>query len=451
MRMSRLALVATAVGIVLVAGCAPALAPPPVVTTLRYPDFVFPSTPSSLSRGDLSMLQHRGWQFLQAGDVRDARREFNAALKLNPGFYPAEAGLAYAGLADRDYGDAVTRFDRVLRRAAGYVPALVGRGDALVGADRMDDAIRSFPEALAAEPSLADVRRRLEVLAFRNQQEALKASRQAAESGRFDEAAAGYERAIAGSPDSALLYRELATIERKEGKADQALEHFRKAIALDPSDARALVQFGELLEERGDFAGAVDAYGKADTLEPGEDTRAHLAGARSRADLAHLPEEYKALANAPQVTRGELAALVGVRLRALLEASARHEGVVVTDARNHWAAPWIMAAVRAGVMEPYPNHAFAPRSVVRRLDLAEVASRVLGLIAVRRPTLAWQWQSVRPRIADLPPGHLGYPAVAMVVGADVMSLLEGAAFKPTRLVAGSEAADVVTRLEVLAR
>jgi hypothetical protein len=110
-----------------------------------------------------------------------------------------------------------------------------------------------------------------------------------------------------------------------------------------------------------------------------------------------------------------------------------------------------MAVVRAGVMEPYPNHAFAPRGIVRRLDLAQVASRVLGLIAGRRPTLARQWQSARPRIADLPPGHLGYPAAAMVVGADVMSLLDGATFKPTRLVAGSEATDVVTRLEVLAR
>jgi len=38
----------------------------------------------------LSLRQQRGWQFLQAGDVRGARREFNAALKVNPAFYPAD-------------------------------------------------------------------------------------------------------------------------------------------------------------------------------------------------------------------------------------------------------------------------------------------------------------------------------------------------------------------------
>ena len=107
---------------------------------------------------------------------------------------------------------------------------------------------------------------------------------------------------------------------------------------------------------------------------------------RSRADLAKLPEEYKAIGNAAQVTRGELAALVGVRLASLLQAAARQEAVVLTDVRSHWAAPWIMASVRAGVMQAYPNHTFGPRGVVKRLDLAEVASRVLGLIEARRPT-----------------------------------------------------------------
>ena len=167
--------------------------------------------------------------------------------------------------------------------------------------------------------------------------------------------------------------------------------------------------------------------------------------------MAGLPEEYRAIGSAAQVTRGDLAALIGVRLNALLKSASREEAVVVTDARSHWASPWIMAVVRAGVMEPYPNHAFAPRGVVRRLDLAQAASRVLGLIAQRRPAQARAWQAARPRFADLPVDYLGYPAVAMVVGAGVMPLADGAAFGPTRIVTGSEAIDVVTRLEVLAR
>ncbi len=435
----------------LAAACAPALAPAPVVTAPKYPDFVFPAAPAGVASGDLSLRQQRGWQFLQAGDVRGARREFGAALKTSPGFFPADAGLAYASLADRDYADAISRFDRVLLQAHSYVPALVGKGDALAGAGRVDAAVKSYREALAADPSLADVGRRLEVLAFRSQQAALSAARQAADAGRYDEAAAVYERAIAASPDSGLLYRELAAVEQKQGQSAKALEDLRKAVSLDSSDARSLVLTGEILEERGDFAGAADAYSKALAIEPAEETRARLTRARGRADLAKLPAEYQNIGNSEQITRGELAALVGVRLSALLQSSSRQDAVVVTDVRSHWAAPWIMATVRAGVMEPYPNHTFGPRSLVRRLELAEVASRVLALIEVRRPTLGRQWRAARPRIADLPASHLGYPAAAMAVGADVVPLLDGGFFRPTRVVSGSEALDVIHRLEVLAR
>jgi len=85
----------------LVTACAPALAPAPVVTSPKFPDFIFPAAPASLAGSELSLRQQRGWQFLQAGDSRAARREFGAALKANGAFYPAEAGMAYASLADK--------------------------------------------------------------------------------------------------------------------------------------------------------------------------------------------------------------------------------------------------------------------------------------------------------------------------------------------------------------
>lgn len=186
-------ILASAILVAWVASCAPALAPAPVVTTPRHPEFVFPGTPSAvLADRDLVLRQQRGWQFLQAGDTKGARREFGAALKRNAAFYPAEAGLAYASLADEDFADAVVRFDWALKRDPKYIPALVGRGDALVGAGRMEEGATSFQAALAEDSSLADVRRRLDVLALRTQQDTLTRARQAMEAGRFDEAARAY-------------------------------------------------------------------------------------------------------------------------------------------------------------------------------------------------------------------------------------------------------------------
>ena len=48
---------------------------------------------------------------------------------------------------------------------------------------------------------------------------------------------------------------------------------------------------------------------------------------------------------------------------ALKAAREERPDVVVTDIRNHWAAPWITMVARAGVIEPFPNHTFQPRAV----------------------------------------------------------------------------------------
>ena len=47
-----------------------------------------------------------------------------------------------------------------------------------------------------------------------------------------------------------------------------------------------------------------------------------------------------------------------------------------------------MAVAHAGVMEPFANHAFQPRPLVRRVDLAQVVSRLLAQVAAQNPTPA---------------------------------------------------------------
>jgi tetratricopeptide (TPR) repeat protein len=445
-----IALVAVTIAVAIV-GCAPRMAPPPSGGALRYPDFMFPAAPAALLGAGQATRMQRGWQALQAGDAAGARREFSEALRANPMFYPADVGLGYASLAERKLAEAVDSFTRALTRDSRYVPALVGRGDALAGEGRLDDAIRDLEAAVAAQAALTDVRGRLDVLVFRHQQETLQTARTAAGAGRLDEAAADYQRAIERSPDSALLYKELAGVERRQGKTDQAAEHLRKAVSLDPSDARAFAQLGEVLEARGEFGAAADAYGRAVSLEPGEEMSARVAAARALASVSRLPPQFQAIAKAPEITRGDLAALLGARLRALLNSAPRRDAVVVTDVRGQWAASWIAVVMAAGIMEPYPNHTFGPGNRVARLDLARVASRVLNLIGARRPMLAREWQAARPQISDLPSDHLGYAAAALVVAAGVMPLAEGAAFNPKRPVSGVEAIDVVTRLEGLLR
>jgi tetratricopeptide (TPR) repeat protein len=430
--------------------CAPKVIPPPVVTAPKFPDFMVPSIPASFASSAAAASQDRGWRFLQAGDFKNAEREFEAALK-TPGFYPAESGLGYLELARNESKSALSHFDRALEREKSDLAALVGRGRALMALNREADALQAFEAALAVDPSLTDLARQVAVLRFRSQQEGLNQARQAARAGRFQEALAAYDRAIAGSPESAFLYRERGGIEREQGQTERALEDFRKAVALDAGDVRSLIQIGDILESQGDLEGAARTYADAEALDGGDEARAKLETVRARLELARLPEEYRAIEQAPQITRGDLAALIGVRLSALLHFDNERDAVLITDLRDHWAATWIMAAARAGVMEPYANHAFQPQTVVRRVDFAQVVSRLLDRLAALNPGQPGTSQAAGVRFPDVPPGHLAFPAVSAAVASGVMTTGENGAFQPSRIVTGAEAVEAIDRIDAMRR
>jgi len=435
---------------VVASACAPKLVPPPTVTAPAHPDYLYPEMPPSLARPELALRVERGWVFLQAGDPAGAQREFAAALKADPRFHPAQTGTGYARLAAGDPAGAESGFAGALAVAPEYVPALVGHGDALLALGRPDRAAEAYEAALAVRPDLAEVRRRLETISFRSQQAALQAAREAAAAGRDGEAMKAYEQAIASSPESAFLYRELAVVERRRGERTRALDHVRRAVGLDATDRQAWMLLGDMLAEGRQLEEAIAAYEKAAALDPEGDAGERLEAARRDLALSRLPLEYAQIAEEPALTRGQLAALIGVRLAPLVEANQRRPAVVLTDTRGHWAAPWVLRVVRAGIMDAYPNHTFGPMASVRRLEVARVVRRTLDLAALRRPALADRWRTARPAIGDVPFAHLGYPAASVAVASGVMRLQDGN-FGPAQPVSGVEAIAIVDRLEDLVR
>jgi tetratricopeptide (TPR) repeat protein len=433
------------------AACAPKTVdlPDPGAAPL-YPDFIFPLAPADLGTPATHERHTAGWLWLQAGDLKAAERNFAASLQLTPGFYPSEAGLGWVDLARRNHQGAATHFDRAVAANPRYVPALVGRGEALLAMGNRQMALESFEAAVAADADLAPLRSRIEVLRFRGLQEDVAEARRAAEAGRLAEARAAYEQAIAASPQSPFLFRELADVERRAGDLTAALAHAQKAAELEPTEPRNLLVAGQIYEAQGELARAVEAYESALALEPNAAIEARTDGLREKILLAAMPPQFLQIEGSPGVSRAQLAALLGVRLDDLLERAPRGTAALITDTRGSWASPWIHLVTRSGVMEIYPNHTFQPDTAVRRADLAQAASRVLSLIAAERPRLGDSWRTARHKFPDVSPGHLAYPAASLAVEAGVMRPLVDGSFQLARPVTGAEAAAAVRKLEELA-
>ena len=436
-----------ALALAALSACAPVA--PPAIVVPQYPDYLFPSIPVAFVDTSAAARHQDAWRFLQAGDLPNAQRGFVSALDTRPSFYPATAGLGYVGLARGEYREAVAQFDRSLTQAPTYVPALVGRGEALLASNRVDEALETFEAALGADPGLARIRRRVQLLRFDRMQAQVALARAATDAGRYGEARAAYERAIEASPESAFLYLELGRVEWRQGNLQRALEQARKAAVLDRSDAGALTLEGDVWEALGELEVAEQLYVRANTLGPSEEVAARLERLRARIELAGLPAEYQAIPEAPQITRAQLAALLGVHFDGLLRRAQEGRMVIITDTRDHWAYQWVLSVASGSVMPVNVNYAFQPDDPVNRGELGQVVGRVLDLIAVGNPDTGRQGPAAGLTFADIGPGHLSYPAASRAVAAGILPVLDGNTFQPMRAVTGAEAIAAIERLEVL--
>jgi tetratricopeptide (TPR) repeat protein len=429
------------------AACAPKTIPPPAVP--RYPAFLFPPVPQAFENSAAAASHRVAWNALQSGDLKQAERRFGASLKNAPDFYPAEAGLGYVALARKDLETAADRFTRALAGDPAYVPALLGRGEALLEAGKEEEALTSFTAALDADGSLTDLRSRIDVLRLRVVEQRIANARQEAEAGRIDSARERYAQAIQASPESAFLHRELAAVEQRAGRLDEALASAQRAVELDSGDARALVTLADVHEARAETDAAISTLEKASALEPSAELTGRIDRMRERAELAKLPASFHAIGQAATITRGDVAALIGIRLGELVASAGQRAQAVITDTRGHWASAWILGVARAGIMEVYPNHTFQPAAQVRRGDFAETLARAIEVVAARHTDDGRKWREAQPPFQDLGPGHPSYPAAALAVAAGTLAALEGETFQPSRPVTGAEAASAIERLRAL--
>ena len=427
------------------ASCATRL---PVVTAPIYPGYPFPAVPQELAGTPAAAEHERAWAHLQAGDLDEAERAFTAVLQTSPQFHPSAAGLGYVGLARGQAEAAVAHFDQAIARTSDYVPALLGRGEALLVADRVDEAIESFQAALVADPGLTLLRQRVAELRFVGLGDQVERARGASAAGRYAEARTAYERVIAASPESGFLYIELAEVERRQGDTDAALERLNRAVELDSTVVAAWVLMSEIYLARGDLERAEQALRRVDALEPTEDSARRLTDLEARRHEATLPPEYREIATAEAITRGQLAALIGMRFETLLADSSAGPAAIITDARDHWAWERVIAVTEAGIMEIDTNYRFQPERGVTRAELAHIVVRLL-----RRPAGAGAVSPTRARtsFSDLAPDHLDYPAAAEAVASGVLPSLEQNRFQPNRRVSGAEASTALGHVGDLVR
>ncbi len=427
------------------AACAARL---PIVVDPAYPTFLFPSVPEEYEGTRLASFHQEAWTYLQLGDLLGSEARYTALLAESPSFYPGITGLGWVRLGQENYREADEYFTRATEMVPNYVSGLVGRGRAMLGLNRLQDAISSFEAALVVEPGLPGVEREVEGLRFTVVTEQLGVARAAAASGDFDAARTVYEQVIAASPDSAFLHLELARVERGQGNLMEALGHVEQSVRLDSLDTEAFILLGEIHELNADLESALSSYERAVEVEPNDVAIQNVNRVRELILLSGLPRQFGEISSKASATRGDLAVLIGVRFSDFISQSGT-QPVIITDTREHWGSEWIQTVVAVGIMDVDAAYRFDPSGLIRRGELAEVLVNMLDLLEVDSLGLGGFASGVTLNFSDMSEAHLNYPAARRAVEAGLLMEVEDGKFQPSRAVTGLEATEVIGRLSDL--
>jgi Flp pilus assembly protein TadD len=180
---------------------------------------------------------HLGHAYASAGRDADARREFETALRLNPGSPEALHNLGALLARHDEHEQAIAAF----RRAAELAPALPhvhgNLGLALLHAGHPEEAVAYLDRAIEREPTDAELHRRLGVAL--------------ALTGRAARAVEALETSVRLDPGDAVTHNALGAAYGNHGRPADAIRAYREAVRLDPRLFEARANLGRTLLEAG--------------------------------------------------------------------------------------------------------------------------------------------------------------------------------------------------------
>lgn len=208
---------------------------------------------------------------LIAGEAKQARTYFKAALGLNIGYIPAELYLGRLDLAEGKAADAERRFRSLLRRDDKNVPAMVGmaeiaerKGDIKQTTSWLEQAREASPQALSPRLLLGRL-----YLANGNNRAARTVLEEAASVARYPlvmlllgeaqqregdlkGAAATYKQLTAEQPNMVAAHVAQGRLQIRQGRFNEAVLSFLRVVELNPRfiGGKAMLGAAELL--RGD-------------------------------------------------------------------------------------------------------------------------------------------------------------------------------------------------------
>lgn len=423
--------VVTAIFILAAAAC---ISPPAVVPTLHI-ESPSPASTASLSLDDRIAIQD-AWALMTQGRLEKAQRIFARLDQKNPFVL---AGYGYLASIAEDPAAAEAFFRAALEADPELTVAILGLGQVYDKSGKADEAYKQYLEVLKRDPENAFAKPAVEIYRERKTGEFAAEAERLIEAGEIEKGKESWLRTLEYAPKLKKAHLALARQFAKEKNYNAAVFHWKVLLAEDAGNKGWLREYAEMLYAGGQWSRSLDAYEQMLALDPGDKTsKDRIEQIKNRLGFIELPSQYDAIASAEIVTKEDVAAIIGIRLReALAELNPRPP--VIIDITTSWAQRYIVKAASLEVMEVFANHTFQPKKTVNRAEMADILSRLVKVLKDAGHKIYAQIPVSRVLVADVPQEHYYFLPIATAVAYRLMDLAPDRTFNPDRPVTGREA------------
>ena len=384
------------------------------------------------------------WKFLTQGRPDKAQQVILRLGDSNPFYW---AGLGYVAFLQEDLTSAEGYFRKAALDHPGLAAAHLGLGQLYRKSGRDEEAYNSYLEVLKRDPENAFARREADNIGALLTDTYLREAKAAADAGDAEKAKAAYLRLLDFSPKLEEAHLALARIYAKEKDIKDALFHLQIANANDPKSKTVLEAYAETLVLANQLGRALDAYERVLALEPGNKAvRDRVDGLKVKLGVIDLPSQYDGIAGMEAAAKEDVAALIAVKFREVVEADPPKPPVIV-DISTSWASRFIVKVAALGILDVYSNHTFQPKKPITRGEMAEALVHLIDVLKKKGVTVVAQIPPERIRIADVPPEHLYFDPIVKSISYQVMDLGPDRTFRPEQTMSGPE---VIRILDLLA-
>lgn len=191
----------------------------------------------TIDKNNLQAHLTRSGALLGIGDKEKARTELDLITKAYPQNAEARYQVGLLAYQEKDFKKAEQVFGELYRQNPHDTRGLAGVTEALVGENRMGDAIKETQKAIDREPQRRDLK--------------LVLARYYTRAERYDEAIAIYQTLVSQDPRSPDLLLQLAETQRRKGDLNAAVDTFRRCSQAAPANTKCLMQLGMIFEGTG--------------------------------------------------------------------------------------------------------------------------------------------------------------------------------------------------------